>query len=603
MAESLNFGYSRNPDGAYAHAFSGTVLFNTVHSIATSAVSLYADNIFVTQGGNINLVGASSINFTSGAQGDGLIMDYNTNFGTPFNVRKTGDAGYRFIMTMFGTLEYSDGTDDVRDAVFYRLGAGKLGVGSATTPTSFTAYSGLISDTLTGLTAGVDMILKPTSTANFKIQTGGTTDALVIDVNQDATFYGQLDISNSLFVNTDTLAVIDSTNRVGINILSPSYTLDIQLDQATSATEEFVRIRSNNASSSTINSSHGILFNTRDSVNERGASIQVVPQAGFGQNNNVVIKNGNTTQNFNLMELKYDGNNIKFGSNIIFFDDVGNCIGHQNLSNVAANAGLRFTSLGANILNASSGQIIYFRINNSSTNQMYYDGNTFYLTGTLDLNVAGDVDVTGNATFNNDIIIAGSGATSYASDIKKETDYRRLRIMGGTSTASGRLILEGINFTGSGTGTTNAGGDAILGAGTTAPDAYVRLQTGSFIDGLLVDYNQNVSIPNGNLSVNGQFYYTSAAIDFTIAIDWDNGNIQTDTIDATAGVTIVTPSNANIGEYSLIINCIGTGSVTWFSGIKWKDATTLSTITNAKKYLVKFTYDGIEYLGRWYECS
>ena len=115
---------------------------------------------------------------------------------------------------------------------------------------------------------------------------------------------------------------------------------------------------------------------------------------------------------------------------------------------------------------------------------------TMSATGTIKTDTIDDVSgggVTANAKIDiqdylnvkRDLTLNGDGATSFVSDIKMNDNIRRARLIGGSSTSSARVIVEGIDFDGTMSGTANAGGDLILGSGTNS-NAVIKLQTGSF---------------------------------------------------------------------------------------------------------------------------
>ena len=83
----------------------------------------------------------------------------------------------------------------------------------------------------------------------------------------------------------------------------------------------------------------------------------------------------------------------------------------------------------------------------------------------------------------------------------------------------------------------------------------------------------------------------------TIAVNWDEGNVQQVTLGGNRTFTFSNPKNA--GRYLLIIKQDGTGSrtVTWPT-VKWPGGTAPTLTTTANKYdIVSFVYDGANYFG------
>ena len=103
----------------------------------------------------------------------------------------------------------------------------------------------------------------------------------------------------------------------------------------------------------------------------------------------------------------------------------------------------------------------------------------------------------------------------------------------------------------------------------------------------------------GNSKTTGQYWsalytLTDAA---TIALDWNNGNVQTVTLGGNRTFTFANPKSG--ARYSIIIKQDATGSrtVTWPT-IKWAGGTTPTLTTTANKYdIVTFIYDGTSYFG------
>ena len=108
----------------------------------------------------------------------------------------------------------------------------------------------------------------------------------------------------------------------------------------------------------------------------------------------------------------------------------------------------------------------------------------------------------------------------------------------------------------------------------------------------------------GNIQINGQSWVTIDANGDTTSttdVDWDNGNVQTFTLDANP--TTFTFSNPNAGAtYILIIKQNGAGSYTinWPGTVAWSGGSAPTMTAAADKYDVfTFIYDGSKYFGSY----
>ena len=108
----------------------------------------------------------------------------------------------------------------------------------------------------------------------------------------------------------------------------------------------------------------------------------------------------------------------------------------------------------------------------------------------------------------------------------------------------------------------------------------------------------------GNIQINGQSWVTVDAngnTTSTTAVDWDNGNVQTFTLNANP--TTFTFSNGNAGAtYILIVRQNGAGSYTinWPGTVTWSGGSAPTMTATADKYDVfSFIYDGTKYFGSY----
>ncbi len=103
----------------------------------------------------------------------------------------------------------------------------------------------------------------------------------------------------------------------------------------------------------------------------------------------------------------------------------------------------------------------------------------------------------------------------------------------------------------------------------------------------------------GNLLVAGQYVSTKFALTDggTIALDWNNGNVQSVTLGGNRTFTFANPKTG--GRYLLVIKQDGTGTrtLTWPT-IKWRGGTAPTLTTTASKTdLITIVYDGTDYFG------
>jgi len=101
------------------------------------------------------------------------------------------------------------------------------------------------------------------------------------------------------------------------------------------------------------------------------------------------------------------------------------------------------------------------------------------------------------------------------------------------------------------------------------------------------------------MSVNGQYYSVQYGLTdgATIALDWNNGNVQKVTLGGNRTFTFANPKTG--GRYLIVLKQDATGSrtITWPT-IKWQggSAPTLTTTAN-KVDLITIIYDGTDYFG------
>lgn len=103
----------------------------------------------------------------------------------------------------------------------------------------------------------------------------------------------------------------------------------------------------------------------------------------------------------------------------------------------------------------------------------------------------------------------------------------------------------------------------------------------------------------GNSKTTGQYYSARFALTdgATIAVDWNNANVQSVTLGGNRTFTFSNPKDG--ARYMLIVKQDATGSrtVTWPT-VKWAGGTTPTLTTTANKYdIFTFVYDGTNYYG------
>lgn len=173
-----------------------------------------------------------------------------------------------------------------------------------------------------------------------------------------------------------------------------------------------------------------------------------------------------------------------------------------------------------------------------------------------------------------------------------------------TSTASGNQMGININptltsltaakYRGINIGYSNANAYGIYQSGSTTYNVFV----GKTAFGSTTTPTDAVNI-TGNLIVAGQYNSTKFALTdgATIALDWNNANVQSVTLGGNRTFTFANPKTG--GRYLIILKQDATGSrtVTWPT-IKWAGGTTPTLTTTANKYdLITLIYDGTNYYG------
>lgn len=173
-----------------------------------------------------------------------------------------------------------------------------------------------------------------------------------------------------------------------------------------------------------------------------------------------------------------------------------------------------------------------------------------------------------------------------------------------TSTASGASIgidisptltsLTAATYRGINISVSNANSFGIYQSSTTPKNVFA----GKTTFGTTTAGSEVVNI-TGNLIVAGQYNSTKFALTdgATIALDWNNGNVQSVTIAGNRTFTFANPKTG--GKYLIVLKQDATGSrtITWPT-IKWRGGTapTLTT-TAAKTDLITLVYDGSAYYG------
>ena len=116
-----------------------------------------------------------------------------------------------------------------------------------------------------------------------------------------------------------------------------------------------------------------------------------------------------------------------------------------------------------------------------------------------------------------------------------------------------------------------------------------------------------VSPYTGNIQINGQAWISADAngnTTSTTAVNWDDSNIQTFTLDANP--TTFTFANPNAGaSYILVVrqNAAGSYTINWPSGgtgATWSGGSTPTMTPTANRYdIYTFIYDGSKYFGSY----
>lgn len=173
-----------------------------------------------------------------------------------------------------------------------------------------------------------------------------------------------------------------------------------------------------------------------------------------------------------------------------------------------------------------------------------------------------------------------------------------------TSTASGAQIGIDINptftsltaatFRGINIPYSNASAFGIYQAGTSTKNIFA----GKTALGTTTAATEVLEV-TGNGKYTGQYWSARYALTDagTIALDWNNGNVQSVTLGGNRTFTFANPKDGS--RYSIIIKQDATGSrtLTWPT-IKWAGGTTPTLTTTANKYdIVTFIYDGTSYFG------
>ena len=113
-----------------------------------------------------------------------------------------------------------------------------------------------------------------------------------------------------------------------------------------------------------------------------------------------------------------------------------------------------------------------------------------------------------------------------------------------------------------------------------------------------------VSPYTGNIQINGQAWISADAngnTTSTTAVNWDDSNIQTFTLNANP--TTFTFANPNAGaSYILVVrqNAAGSYTINWPGTVAWSGASTPTMTATANRYDVfTFIYDGSKYFGSY----
>ena len=136
------------------------------------------------------------------------------------------------------------------------------------------------------------------------------------------------------------------------------------------------------------------------------------------------------------------------------------------------------------------------------------------------------------------------------------------------------------------------------GAGSITLTTPQNIHTAATPQFLRLGLNQTADA-SARMAATGQYFSVRFALTdgATIALDWNNGNVQSVTLGGNRTFTFANPKDG--GRYVIILAQDATGSrtITWPT-IKWQGGTapTLTTTAN-KKDIITIVYDGTDYLG------
>lgn len=90
--------------------------------------------------------------------------------------------------------------------------------------------------------------------------------------------------------------------------------------------------------------------------------------------------------------------------------------------------------------------------------------------------------------------------------------------------------------------------------------------------------------------------YSNGNSGTSLAVNLDNGNLQSVTITGAVAITMTTPTHP--GKFTLIVTQDGTGHIYSLTGIKWASGTAPTYSTAASKIdVISIIYDGTNYYG------